>query len=621
MQQKTYEAYNQECRFWSTKDNRFLKTQIQIIIFKQKEVKYIQDGQILRIDQFTDVITKPDILENIEQIKFLKWQGRYGQCFKKVDKWNVIWNGQKFSKIGGYYSDKGEKQGLWMDLIKNFQNNAKAYEFGEYINNKRVGTWKQFYQDKQLGVGNYNEQGQRDGKWTQLSDYFFNQKQVIYEGEYKNGKKVGLWNIYYENLFIGGGLYEYKKRGESLEQTKIGKWIELSEGFYDWSQVTYEGQYKNGKRFGRWNIWFKKNYGDKNIELMQLNLRYLLQRGGGLYDCEQQNDGLGALKIGKWIELSEGFNCNNQITYSGVYKKGFKVGRWNTFDQKNYIGGGVYEQKLEYDGMCTNKVGRWMELSDGFSWQFWVKSFIMVFIKMVKKLVDGILLLHMMGGLIKCMFEYYLFYKKAEVDFMMNKMQAMLHKFQLKQEGGLKKVIVLIYGVKLFMMVNMQMEKKLENGISCLGNMEIIRNLNRCEGYYSEKQECDGLLGSIKIGRWVELFERFGSGNLLQQIVYNGEYKNGFKIGRWNTLYRGDTEIKFQQIGGGSYIDKQGSTKNGQWKELSDNFQNDFEQSQIIENGHYKNGKKIGKWEVMDFSRKNKIIDYKYYDDSKNTID
>ncbi|CAD8190279.1 unnamed protein product [Paramecium pentaurelia] len=586
MQQKTYETYNYECEFWSTKDNRFLKTQIQIIISKSKEIKYIQDGQILRIDQFTDFRTKPDILKNLEQIKFLKWQGRYGQCFKKVDKWNVIWNGQNFSQIGGYYSDQGEKQGLWMELIKNFQNNAKAYEFGEYINNKRVGTWKQFYQDKQLGVGNYNEQGQRDGKWTQLSDYFFNQKQVIDEGEYKNGKKVGLWNIYYENLLIGGGLYDYERRGESLGQTKIGKWIELSVGFYDWSQVTYEGQYKNGKRFGRWNIWFKKNYGDKNIELI----------GGGLYDCEQQNDGLGALKIGTWIELSDGFYCNNQITYSGVYKKGFKVGRWDTFNQKNYIGGGVYEQKLEYDGICTNKVGRWIELNDGFSCLGQV-IYNGVY-KNGKKIgrwditftYDG--RIDQIGG---GFYDEYQVGNAAQVSIKTGRWIEESDRFDIWSQ--------VVYDGEY---VNGKKIGKWNILFRKYGDNQKFEQIG--EGFYSEKQECDGLLGSIKIGRWVELFERFGSGNLLQQIVYNGEYKNGFKIGRWNTLYRGDTEIQFQQIGGGSYIDKQGSTKNGQWKELNDNFQNDFQQSQIIENGHYKNGKKVGKWEVMDFSRKNKIM-------------
>lgn len=35
---------------------------------------------------------------------------------------------------------------------------------------------------------------------------------------------------------------------------KIGKWFELSDGFMDTSQVIYNGVYKNGEKVGRWDI-------------------------------------------------------------------------------------------------------------------------------------------------------------------------------------------------------------------------------------------------------------------------------------------------------------------------------------------------------------------------------
>ncbi|CAD8110026.1 unnamed protein product [Paramecium sonneborni] len=44
----------------------------------------------------------------------------------------------------------------------------------------------------------------------------------------------------YQNLLIGGGLYDYKKGSESQGQIKIGKWIESSEGFNECQVQQFE---------------------------------------------------------------------------------------------------------------------------------------------------------------------------------------------------------------------------------------------------------------------------------------------------------------------------------------------------------------------------------------------
>lgn len=46
--------------------------------------------------------------------------------------------------------------------------------------------------------------------------------------------------------------------------------------------------------------------------------------GGGSFD--EQGYGI---KIGKWVELIDGFGLNGQVTYIGEYINGKKVGRWN----------------------------------------------------------------------------------------------------------------------------------------------------------------------------------------------------------------------------------------------------------------------------------------------------
>lgn len=86
------------------------------------------------------------------------------------------------------------------------------------------------------------------GKWTEILDDFDKDFQMVYIGEYNNGKKVGRWDIRdiekCQKNFIGGGSYDDDGVG-----IKIGKWIELIN-----SQIALQGDYENGKKIGRWNI-------------------------------------------------------------------------------------------------------------------------------------------------------------------------------------------------------------------------------------------------------------------------------------------------------------------------------------------------------------------------------
>ncbi|CAK74555.1 unnamed protein product, partial (macronuclear) [Paramecium tetraurelia] len=87
---------------------------------------------------------------------------------------------------------------------------------------------------------------------------------------------------------------------------------------------------------GRWDTFFffiiSKNYE---------------QICGGTY--EESEDG--SIKIGKWVELIKEFKKSQQISYRGEYKKGKKVGIWDTWynsggiSQKNQIMvGGLYDK-------------------------------------------------------------------------------------------------------------------------------------------------------------------------------------------------------------------------------------------------------------------------------------
>ncbi|CAD8191775.1 unnamed protein product [Paramecium pentaurelia] len=328
---------------WDEREQRLIKTEIVITITKDNQIMYFSNGRLLRIESIQEDFKVQQIFTNIEQVKHFQWQGEFEQNNKKIGKWIAKWNGKVLQDVGGYYSN-GLKYGLWKEPIQNYWNKAQVFEVGQYINGQKRGVWMYIYNKKKLNGGQYNEQGQKNGKWRDLSDGFHEKSQVIYDGEYINGQKVGKWDIYFQDHYenkpklIGGGLYN-----ETGQGYKNGRWIELSHEFRRTSQITFDGQYINDKKVGRWDIYWNQ-YGN-NYKI-----------GGGSYD-QSGNE----VKINGWIELREGFTEESKITYHGEYQNGKQIGRWDVLYRGKKIGGGLYDQSG--DG-C--KTGNWIESSDLF---------------------------------------------------------------------------------------------------------------------------------------------------------------------------------------------------------------------------------------------------------------
>ncbi|CAD8201402.1 unnamed protein product [Paramecium pentaurelia] len=341
---------------WDIVECRFIPSIYQIKFTLDNTMIYTKDGETLRIEKLKDTSVKPEVLANLEQICHLKWYGQYSQKEQKIGRWSVKWKGEDLKEVNAYYTENGKKQGIWKDLIRS---EAEAYEIGEYVDGQRMGYWKEIYNDKEMKkiliINNlYWWRCEKNNKWIELSEDFWDQSQVTFQGEFKNGKKVGKWYIWYEdidiwgnkNIVIDGGSYD-----EKCESLKIGLWIDLAKRFHYHKQVTYQGQYKNSKNVGRWDIWFRQ-YAEKEFK----------QIGGGQYD--DNGDGI---KIGKWIELDDEFFSLKQATYNGVYENGNKVGRWNVeyrqFSSELFsqIGGGQYNSQGH--GI---KTGEWIELDKEF---------------------------------------------------------------------------------------------------------------------------------------------------------------------------------------------------------------------------------------------------------------
>ncbi|CAD8196820.1 unnamed protein product [Paramecium octaurelia] len=627
--QKAKQQLNQEAETFGTKiqqwlkevfkmvgikNNEFIYTQFQVKFTEEKEVQYLNDGEILRIDQIKDTTRIPEILKNLEQVKHLQWSGQ------------LNFNNQK----------EGNKKGSWKELIGNYQiqilqqQEVNFYEVGDYDNGIRVKNWKYIYDNKEIGSGDYNENGERNGKWQEPWERFWQHSQLQYIGQYKNGKKVGKWDIQskenkdtkplkflHNSHFSGGGLYDAE--GNGLKQ---GNWIELSEGFFKESQVTYNGQYKNGKKVGGWDIC--------KIEKGVLFGLKFKKIGGGVYD------GYNGMKQGNWVEIFDGFYKDSQVTYSGQYKNGKKVCRWDIFfnenedkrlnlKMQNYIvalitfvfsGGGEYD-----DGI---KQGDWIEISDGFfkdsqityrgqykngkkvaRWDIWYKES-----------WDNGKYLKIGGGV----------YDEGGNEFKQG------HWIDLSN-GFFRDSQIIYEGQYLN-------GKKIDRWDICNIQKSILNDTIKSQKIGGGLYEA---INQTRTGNWITLSNEFSNTN---QIIYHGEYKSGIKVGKWEVLkmnQKDEFELKnflmFDQkgielftknyskillsgklnqgkkfgrwniiydnviIGGGQYGQQgqENGMKYGKWVEISDEFSYTL---QVTYDGEYQNGKKVGRWDIYQFNEK-----------------
>ncbi|CAD8116043.1 unnamed protein product [Paramecium sonneborni] len=240
---------------------------------------YLQDGCIL----YQDINNTLQNTRNLEQVKHLRWHGSYVYQ-RKVGKWYASWKGQ-ILKVGGFYNDEGLKTGEWIEFFENFWDKSQVTYVGEYKKGIKQGKWStyQFAQkQKQLtfiGEGYFDQFGIKQGFWFDLDRNFYDGRQLIYRGEYQYGLKQGRWDIYFQSFFdnrfkiIGGGKYD--RNGN-----KNGKWVEEGENFWNGFQILEKGEYRNGIKIGLWES-FQKGYQDDKYKLFGLGCYDKLSRKNG----------------------------------------------------------------------------------------------------------------------------------------------------------------------------------------------------------------------------------------------------------------------------------------------------------------------------------------------------
>ncbi|CAD8116035.1 unnamed protein product [Paramecium sonneborni] len=355
-----------------------------------------------------DWIELSEYFSNLSQVVY---KGLY-KLGKKQGKWETMYrvgDESKFEIIGGgYYDENGMKQSKWIEPYNCFQSYVQITFSGEYQNDLKIGSWQTNFREyggdkySQTGGGSFDQKGMKVGSWIELSEVFNRDFQLIYQGEYQNGQKTGIWNTMYrkevKNQFknIGGGLYDLngKKdgiweeledqlsrnvsivyKGEYKKDKKQGNWVISSingggyfnengrkEGqwieFYDYYDSQYylifQGKYQNGRRIGQWDI----------IEMSecrydQEDFKFQNKIGGGNYDQNGE-------KNGKWLDLDYNYDMiTYKVTYLGEYKNGVKIGLWKILYRENNSKPIKQRNWGQFD-QAGIKVGIWDELQDRF---------------------------------------------------------------------------------------------------------------------------------------------------------------------------------------------------------------------------------------------------------------
>ncbi|CAD8112979.1 unnamed protein product [Paramecium primaurelia] len=249
---------------------------------------FVKNGEIIRIEHYNLPYYLKPYQKHLQQIQHLKWRKNESENLENEVFWSVIWNGYKLY-AGGASNINGAKVGKWIELFEHFLEKSQIFYIGNYQDGIKTGKWISQFQDTSIGGGFYKENGQKDGRWTEIENYFREYIQIFiscylitYGGVYDNGTKVGIWSLNCNHNHIGGGQYD-------INGLKTGKWRELYEYLLENHEIFIEGEYQNGIRGGFFKIIL-------NNDII----------GGGEYN---QN----GLKIGYWIELAQCFNMQQLL--------------------------------------------------------------------------------------------------------------------------------------------------------------------------------------------------------------------------------------------------------------------------------------------------------------------
>jgi len=163
-------------------------------------------------------------------------------------------------KSRGLIDKEGNKQNEWKDFFEegklkdegNYKNNlregkwtfyfidGKIQQVGSYKNGKEIGLWVRYYNSGKVYIEENFYNGKEDGLYTEYDSV----GSIITTGEYLEGEKEGEWTI---------KINDFSAKGEFVTGLMDGRW----KYYYDDGKVMFEGDYIQGNPEGKLKYYYE----------------------------------------------------------------------------------------------------------------------------------------------------------------------------------------------------------------------------------------------------------------------------------------------------------------------------------------------------------------------------
>ena len=160
------------------------------------------------------------------------------------------WNGKVFDKINNKTYELKNGNGFF----KEYYDSGRIKYEGGYLNGERNGKGKEYYKNKLIFEGEYLN-GKKNGKGKEY-DYengsLLFEGEYLYDNQNK-GKQYIKGKLSFEGEFFQGRMWNgkgYDEKGDLIYELINGNG-KIKEYNYNFNQIIFEGEYLNGKRNGK----------------------------------------------------------------------------------------------------------------------------------------------------------------------------------------------------------------------------------------------------------------------------------------------------------------------------------------------------------------------------------
>jgi antitoxin component YwqK of YwqJK toxin-antitoxin module len=233
----------------------------------------------------------------------------------------------------------GKKQKHWILYGKHKPNTCytpqQKVEEGDYKENRKIGTWTEFYCNGQMKNKITFVNGRADG----YAIIYYENGKVQEEGQWKNNRWVGSLKQYYENGQVQHD-FKYNEAGKR-EGEQVYK--------YDNGQVAIQGNFANGKETGtikefaeNGQLKAEKTFNDGNVDVNSIKTYSVKADGQTADKLPNQND---APKLVVKAEEKPNDAVKAPTILNGkhtLYDKNKNVTKDGTFENNTFIEGKAY---------------------------------------------------------------------------------------------------------------------------------------------------------------------------------------------------------------------------------------------------------------------------------------